>query len=137
MLAINYGAVVGSAVAAFIVGWLWYGPLFGKAWMGMMGYTKEGMKTMKGQVSMGTGMMLAFLGSLVMSYILARFIAVWHVADATGALKLAFQIWLGFIATVTLGTVLWENRTPKLYFFNAIYQLVNLYVIALVLVLWQ
>ncbi len=135
MLAINYVAVVGAAVAAFILGWLWYGPVFGKAWMGMMGYTKESMKSMK--MTMGTAMTLGFISTLVMSYVLARFMAVWHVADVMGAFKLTIQIWLGFIATVTLGSVLWENRAPKLFFFNVIYQFVALYVMALVLVLWK
>jgi len=29
---LNWVAVVLSAVAAFILGWLWFGPLFGKKW---------------------------------------------------------------------------------------------------------
>ena len=38
---INYMAVIVSAAANFLLGWLWYSPmLFGKQWMKMMGFDK-------------------------------------------------------------------------------------------------
>jgi hypothetical protein len=39
MITINYLAVIAAAIAAVGVGVLWYGPLFGKEWMKLMGYT--------------------------------------------------------------------------------------------------
>ena len=36
---INYWAVVVAALSAFVVGWMWYGPLFGKSWMELNGFT--------------------------------------------------------------------------------------------------
>ena len=30
---INFLAVIVAAFSAFFVGWIWYGPLFGKKWM--------------------------------------------------------------------------------------------------------
>jgi len=39
MIEVNYLAVFIATIASFVFGWLWYGPLFGKAWMRMMGYT--------------------------------------------------------------------------------------------------
>lgn len=35
-------AVVLAAVVSMIVGWLWYGPLFGKQWMALMGWKPLG-----------------------------------------------------------------------------------------------
>ena len=34
---LNWLAVIVGAVIAYGLGWLWYGPLFGKAWMGGLG----------------------------------------------------------------------------------------------------
>lgn len=34
---VNWLAIVAAAVAAFVVGFLWYGPLFGKRWADAMG----------------------------------------------------------------------------------------------------
>ena len=35
----NYLSVVIAGVSAFILGWLWHGPLFGKIWMRLSGET--------------------------------------------------------------------------------------------------
>ena len=44
---------------------------------------------------------------------------------------------LGFIVTVLLNTVLWENRKMELYLFNIVYHLVSLVVVTLIVVLWR
>jgi|GEM_PF-3896784 len=44
---INYWAVLGAGVAAVLIGFLWYGALFQKPWMRLMGFTFESMKAMK------------------------------------------------------------------------------------------
>ena len=38
-LPINLAAVLAAALAAFVLGFLWHGPLFGKLWMRLMGFT--------------------------------------------------------------------------------------------------
>ena len=38
---INWWAVLVATVAAFALGGLWYGPIFGKAWMDAIGKTEE------------------------------------------------------------------------------------------------
>ena len=52
------------------------------------------------------------------------------------ALSIAALVWLGFIATVMLGMVLWERKPFALYVLNSVYQLVNVLLITLVLSLW-
>lgn len=37
---ISYPAVLGAAIASMILGFLWYGPLFGNAWMRLSGMTE-------------------------------------------------------------------------------------------------
>ena len=41
MSAINWFAVVAAVLVGFPVGYLWYGPLFGKQWMASVGLTEE------------------------------------------------------------------------------------------------
>ncbi|MGC9355126.1 MAG: DUF1761 domain-containing protein, partial [Mariniphaga sp.] len=47
---INYLAVIVAALSSFMVGWIWYGPLFGKSWMKLHGFTEEELK--EGSLSM-------------------------------------------------------------------------------------
>ena len=38
---INHLAVIAAAIASFVLGGLWFGPLFGSAWMKENGFTPE------------------------------------------------------------------------------------------------
>lgn len=38
---INFLAVIAATLSTFLVGWFWYGPLFGKTWMSAVGVTEE------------------------------------------------------------------------------------------------
>lgn len=40
-LKINHLAVLVSVIWMFVLGFLWYGPLFGESWMSMVGLTME------------------------------------------------------------------------------------------------
>lgn len=125
-----------AGIAATVVGFLWYGPLFGKPWSALMGFTPEKMTEAK-KKGMTNAYIANFVAALVMAYVLSKSIAVRGMLDAGGAIWLAFWIWLGFIATVMLGSVLWEGKSAKLYWINAGYYLVILCVMALILAAWR
>ena len=134
-MTINILAVLVAAVVSMVVGSLWYGPVFGKMWKGLMGFTDESMKSMK--MSMMQAMVGGFITALVMAYVLARFAIISGAMGVMGAFNLAFWIWLGFTATVAAGGFLWEGKPFKLFLLNAAEQLVALFLMALVLVFWQ
>ena len=135
-ISINYVAVVIAAVASTVIGTAWYSMLFGKMWMHAMGITKERMEGMK-KHGMGKLYGINFVATLVMAYVLAHFVAVWNTVDMSGAIQLAFWTWLGFIATVMVGSILWENKPVKLYYINVSFQLVSLSAMAIILTLWK
>jgi hypothetical protein len=128
---INYLAVALSAVSNIIIGFLWYGPLFGKAWADMMGFkfnTPEDQKMMQKKAI--PGYIASFVGALIMAYTLAHYIAMGMSFFGTTALAAGFQSafwgWLGLIVPVTVGIVFWESKPWKLWFINASYWLVSL-----------
>lgn len=43
MVPVNYIAVILAAVAANVLGFIWYGPLLGKQWMKLSGMSQEKM----------------------------------------------------------------------------------------------
>lgn len=133
---IDYVSVLVAAVAAFVIGFLWHGPLFGKLWMKLSNITPEQMEAAKKQ-SMLPRILGAFVQQLVTAYVLAIFLAGISTMDWVMAVRVSFWIWLGFIAMTLLNGVLWENRTIKLYLFNIVYQLVNLCAMALIIGLWR
>ena len=45
-ISINWWAVLVAGVVYMVVGMVWYGPLFGKLWKSLMGFTDESVKNM-------------------------------------------------------------------------------------------
>jgi hypothetical protein len=139
---INYLAVVVAALANMAIGFLWYGPLFGKTWMKLAGVApKRKTSAKKKAPGMEKTYLLAFVGSLVMSYVLAHSLifaaAYYEMSGITGGLMSGFWNWLGFIAPVTLGAVLWEGKPWKLWLIiNGCY-LVSLLVMGTILAGWR
>jgi uncharacterized protein YacL len=135
MIPVDYLSVLVAGIAAMILGALWYGPVFGKPWMRMMGFTKENMKAMK--MTPAVAMALGFVAALVMAYVLAQLLALAEMTygelSLSGALQDAFLVWLGFVAPVTLGVVIWEGKPWKLWFLNAGYYLVSLSIMAAII----
>jgi hypothetical protein len=133
MIQTNFLAVLVAAIVATVVGMVWYGPLFGKEWSKMIGLTPEKMAEAK-KNGMTTAYGVNFIAAIVMAYVLSNSLADRHIVDIGTALYLAFWIWLGFIATVMLGGVLWEKKPMALYWIQSLYYLVSLWVMALVII---
>ena len=129
MIQVNWTAVILAAVGAMIVGSVWYGPLFGKSWMKLVGISKE--DTNKKEIPKLYSIM--FLGAIVEAYVLSHFI---HYAGAIGPLlgaKTGLWAWLGFVATTMIGNYMFAKRPMKLYLIDAGYALVNLVVMGAII----
>lgn len=133
---VNYLPIVVAAVVSMVLGGIWYSPLlFGKIWMNLQGLKMSDMEKHKDK--MGQSYALGFLMSLVMSFVLAQFLVLADVSVLNEGLEVGFWLWLGFIGTVTLGSVLWENKPFKLYLLNNAYNLLSMLLMAGILTLWQ
>ncbi len=78
-------------------------------------------------------LVIAFVGQLVMAYVLALFL---QVGDVMGSLGTALWIWLGFIGTITLGSVLWQGKSWNLWFLNNAHNVVMLLAMAGIIAVW-
>ena len=75
-IVINYPAVVVAALAGFFLGWLWYMPLFGKAWREARGITEQ--MAAEGQKDMGKTMAGIAVCMLIMAWALGVFVGYTH-----------------------------------------------------------
>jgi len=131
---INYLAVLVAAIASFVIGMIWYGPLFGKAWMKLMNFTPKSIKSMK--MSPTRSMLFGFIAALVTAYVLSHFVDYLEVTTFAGAAQLAFWFWLGLVAPVQLGSYLWEGKPIKLFVLNTLHNLVSLIVMTAIVAVW-
>ena|SRR3989344_5699314 len=133
---INYLAVLVSAVIGMVIGALWYSPLlFGRMWMKLSGMTEKQLNEAK-KKSMGKMYFVAFIGVLLMSYILAHFVDYTDSTTFSMGMQTGVWLWLGFIVPILIGGVLWENKSVKLYIINIAHYLVVLSVIGGILAVW-
>lgn len=130
MPAINWLAVIAAAVSMFLLGGLWYGPLFGKAWERANGFTPEVLQ--RGHPPLIFS--LAFLFSLLMAANLAFFVAGVELGAAVGYAVAAGLGW----AALGLGVIaLFERRPPAYFLINGGYLTLAFAVMGLILGLWR
>jgi len=94
---INYGAVLIAAVAAWLVGGMWY-RLLGKAWLAALGRSEAELKTRRGAI---VPFVLAFVAALLMASVLAGILGHLGPGQVTvrnGVISAAF-CWVGFVVT--------------------------------------
>lgn len=136
---INYLAVLIAAIAGMFVGFIWYGLLFKRKWMNLMGYTPKSMANMK--MSPTTAYIISFISYIIMAYVLAHAIVFGStytgIYGAVAGLWAGFYYWLGFTVPVSLGIVLWENKSWKLWFINTSNYLIALLVMGAILAAWM
>ena len=130
---VNYLAVVVAALANYIIGSLWYGVLFRKAWQKLSGVGE--MKVTALSVVVG------LIGALLTSYVLQHslvFGAEYLKSNGIGTgLMGALFIWLGFIAPVTVGVVIYEKKSWAYWLLMNSYWLISLLVMSVILTLWK
>jgi hypothetical protein len=131
---VNYVAVLLCAIASMAIGFIWYGPLFGKEWSKLVGMTKD--KMLAANKNMTQTYSIMFASSLLMAYVLAHFI--WYAAPGSFtvwiAVKTALWSWIGMVATTSLSKYLFSpDRKPvKLLVIETGYHLVTLVVMGLI-----
>jgi len=138
---INMMAVVIAVIANFVLGFLWYTPLFGKAWGKEMGFD---MTQKPPSSALIKGMVFMIIGNFLMAWVFAHNMAVWNpvtwglapstMSPATSAMMGAVFTWLGFFLPTDLGVVAWEMKSWKLFFINTCYHLLSLIIVAFILV---
>ena len=134
---INYPAVFVSALAYWALGALWYSPLlFERPFVALKGWTPEQLAAVEAQSHAG-GVGLAFVTSLVLAYVLAHFVRFVGAEDARKGALAGFWLWLGFVATTNLSTVLFEGRPAGLYLINNGYHLAGLLGMGAMLAAWR
>ena len=132
---VNFLAVIACAVISMIVGSIWYGPMFGKRWMRLVGFTKEELEKGKKDMPKTYGMM--FVGSLVTSFELAVTISMAPEISAMTGITAAFWLWLGFVVSIKFSEVLFEKKVWEMFYIECGYYLVYLGIAGALLGFWK
>ncbi|MGV3590208.1 MAG: DUF1761 domain-containing protein [Gammaproteobacteria bacterium] len=131
---VNWISVLGAAIVGMGLGALWYGPLFGNAWMRSLGMDPELVRTAprKGMRQLLT---LVFLLHWGMAFCLAMFFGP-DITTATGILYgfLAGLPWVAFALTVN---ALFERKPSSYILINGAYWTLSFTLMGAVLGTWH
>lgn len=138
-LGVNLWAVLVSALATMVAGFLWYSPmLFAKPWTILMGYDpNDKAKLAEMQKSAGPSYMMSLIASILSAFVLGKLIAVSGTVGAVDGLKIGLVVWLGFVTTVQFTNALFSRQPNKLYMINTGYQLVCYVAMGAILGAWR
>jgi hypothetical protein len=129
---LNHLAVFVAAAAAMTLGFLWYSPLlFGKLWLKLNSFKKKSVE----EKNMFALVLAGLVTSWITSYVLASLLHL-SVTDLGDAVQVAFWLWLGFVATIMFGNVLWEQQRVELFILNSAFRLASLVLMAVILISW-
>lgn len=115
---VHWLAVLAATVINMFVGFLWYGPLFGKQWLRMTGKTMDEMDS--------DPMMYVYTGlaALVSSYVLALLVGASGASGLAAGAVVGIVVWLGIGATGTLVYTTFQGPPKSVWLLHGLYQLV-------------
>ncbi len=104
---INYISVLACGVIAMVLGFVWYGPIFGKTWLRIIGASEADLAARKDMQKRAMPLYLvSFVLALFQAYVLAHFIKGWEDAQGT---ETALWIFAGFIVPTIAAASMWNN----------------------------
>jgi uncharacterized membrane protein len=129
---INYLAVVVAAILNMLIGFIWYGPAFGKVWLQLVGLRMEDVD--RTQLPKAYG--LSFLGALAMMYVLSGIVDVMQATTLRSGALAGLWVWLGFFVAGGASRYIFPFKPLKLFALDNAYHLVVLVAMGALLAVW-
>jgi hypothetical protein len=132
MLRMNHWTVIVAAVAAVVASMVWY-TVFGAQYMALRGMAPA---TTANMAPPFWGVLAELARTLVVAYVLGRFVVRLGVVDWLGAVRLGLWVWLGFQAMLLAGSIIHENYPLGLYAIHAGDALVKTLLMSVIFAVW-
>lgn len=132
----HWGPILVAALAAFLLGALWYSPLlFAKAWVKSHGYSEEKLKQM--QAKAGRTYAVSIVCFILMGYVLHILLSRLGAHTAGSGAAWGMHIWLGFALPIGLMANLYSDKSFLTFLIDTGYQLAFLLAMGAILAGWH
>lgn len=122
---IDWFSVVVAAALNMVIGFFWYSKwLFGKTWLKLAKLSESSLKSTK------TALLSGCVVSLVIASFLAFFETHLEVTSVLDGMVVGFCVWLGFVATTQVSSVIWCKAPLKLFLIDTGCKLLSLLVMS-------
>jgi hypothetical protein len=140
---LNPLAILVAIIVSMLLGFLWYGPIFGKPWAKEMKMPPDFKPTTGMMIK---AMILQLVGTFLTVYVLAHSQEIWRPStwnlgndggNVMYGVMAAFFTWLGFYFPMVLTGMAWEAKSIKLSLINGSNYLVTLLAQGVILAVWR
>ncbi len=122
MISINIFAVLVSAVVAFVLGFMFHGPLLGKLWMKLANIHPTGNEKLSDMIPQMVGNLVSNIVTALVLAVIYRFVSTSPLSGGLGVwtgIMTAVLVWVGFLVPSSSIEVLWMGRSIRLWLFEA------------------
>ena len=127
----NWLAILAATVVAFLIGGLWYGPLFGQAWLDALGRTQDDIEPTPTPFVVSA--VTSFLTAVAMAMVLAGL----GIGTATAGAGVGALVGVAFIATAMASDAAFCDWGVKLWAIQSGYRAVYAVVMGAILGGWS
>jgi hypothetical protein len=113
----NLLAILVAAACGFLVGGVWYGPLFGKAWQREIGLSDDDLKSANMLKIYGTAFLFSVLSAVFLGHLFAHF----GEMSMRSTMMISVGVALGFIVPAIGTNYLFGRKSGKLFAVDAGY----------------
>lgn len=126
---LNWWAIIVATLAAFALGWLWYGPLFGKKWLEALGKEELNPPPLP--------FVISFYAAFLTCIVLAALMNSLEITTWTSGLLIGAITGIGFIATSMASDSAFYGWGMPLFCIQAGYRVVYYILVGAILGAWQ
>ncbi len=109
-----------AAIVQMAGGMLWYGPIFGRAWMRVMNIDPDDKAKMEEmQKTAGPGYAASLIFAVVFGYVVDVLLASLPISSVYSALATVFGLWIAFTLANTSKAVFWGEMNPRVLVINS------------------
>ena len=127
---LNWWAILVATAAAFVLGGIWYGPVFGKAWLAAIGKSADDLKPSP------MPFIVSFFTALLTCIVLAMLMNALGIATLGGGLAMGALVGVGFIATAMASDTAFCGWGMRLFLIQSGYRVVYSIIMGAVLGVW-
>ena len=128
---LNWLAILVATVAGFALGGLWYGPLFGEAWLSALGKSANDIQPS------ATPFVISFFTALITAIVLAMFISALNISTLGGGVVIGFLVGIGFIATAMASDSAFGDTGVYLWLIQSGYRVLYSVLMGAILAVWR
>ena len=128
---LNWLAILVATAAGFMLGGIWYGPLFGKAWMNAIDKSEEDIQPSP------TPFIVSFFTALITAIVLSALIHNLGFTSVVDGVVLGLLVGVGFIATAMGSDSAFCGWGLPLFLIQSGYRITYSVIMGVILAAWQ